>query len=66
MVAQAPEHRPGGAPDEASVPAGTSLREALARLVGSGAPGLAVVDADGRRLGHVSREAILDAARLDA
>lgn len=42
---------------------GGSLREALARLIGSGASGVNVTAADGSIVGHVTRDAILGGAR---
>ena len=42
---------------------GGSLREALARLIGSGASGVNVTAADGSIIGHVTRDAILGGAR---
>ncbi len=59
---------PGGDPggEGSAIASGTSLRDALARLVGSGATHLVVIDAAGRPLGRLARDTVLDAARLDA
>lgn len=51
--------QPGVLPGAPVMNSSGSLREALARLIGSSAPGVNVAAADGAVIGHVSREAIL-------
>jgi len=54
--------QPGSVADAPAVASGASVREALARLIGSGARSVNVHGADGAVLGHVTRDAILDGA----
>ena len=54
--------RPGAVADAPAIASGASVREALARLIGSGARSVNVRGADGAVLGHVTRDAILDGA----
>lgn len=54
--------RPGTIADAPMVASGASVREALARLIGSGIRSVNVRGADGTILGHVTRDAILDGA----
>lgn len=54
--------RPGSVADAPTIASGASVREALARLIGSGARSVNVRGADGAVLGHVTRDAILDGA----
>ncbi|MDR6830749.1 osmoprotectant transport system ATP-binding protein [Bosea sp. BE271] len=54
--------RPGSVADAPAIASGASVREALARLIGSGARSVNVHGAEGAILGHVTRDAILDGA----
>ncbi|MGE7473450.1 ABC transporter ATP-binding protein [Bosea sp. NPDC003192] len=54
--------RPGTIADAPVVASGASVREALARLIGSGIRSVNVRGSDGTILGHVTRDAILDGA----
>jgi len=54
--------RPGAIADAPVVASGASVREALARLIGSGIRSVNVRGSDGTILGHVTRDAILDGA----
>lgn len=54
--------QPGSVADAPAVASGASVREALARLIGSGARSVNVHGADGAVLGHVTRDAIFDGA----
>jgi osmoprotectant transport system ATP-binding protein len=58
--------RPGAITDAPIMSRSGSLREALARLIGSGAPGVNVAAADGSVIGHVTRDAILGGASAAA
>ncbi|TNC06425.1 ABC transporter ATP-binding protein [Methylobacterium terricola] len=51
---------PGEAAEAPAIGAGATQREALARLIDSGAAALNVRDAEGRILGHIDRTALLD------
>lgn len=54
--------QPGTIADAPVVASGASVREALARLIGSGIRSVNVRGSDGTILGHVTRDAILDGA----
>ena len=58
--------QPGAIADAPVVASGASVREALARLIGSGIRSVNVRGSDGTILGHVTRDAILDGADASA